>query len=360
MANHVKVLDVSEEDRQVLVSRVQARTVAVRDRERARIVLLAAQGLPAARIATEVGVSRPTVTLWRNRYAEHGIDGLGDAPRSGAPPKLTQARADEILATTLAPPPETLGVTHWSSRLLATHLGDVSHATVARLWKRWQLQPWRSETFKFSTDPELVAKVTDIVGLYLHPPEHAVVLCVDEKSQIQALERTQPILPLKEGQAEKQSHDYRRHGTTTLFAALEIATGNVTDKCYPRHRGVEFLKFLKVVAKAYPRRQLHIVVDNYSAHNHADVKKWLEKNPRIHLHFTPTHSSWMNLVESFFSIITRQAIRRASFTSVKQVTDAIRTFIDAWNDRCVPFVWTKTAEDILAVANRKAASATDH
>jgi transposase len=360
MANHVKVLDVSEEDRQVLQSRVQARTASVRDRERARIVLLAAQGLPAVEIAARVGVSRPTVTLWRNRYEQDGLEGLGDAPRSGAPAKLTQARTDEILAATLAPPPKKLGVTHWSSRLLARHLGDVSHATVARLWQRWQLQPWRSETFKFSTDPELVAKVTDVVGLYLHPPEGAVVLCVDEKSQIQALERTQPILPLKQGQAEKQSHDYRRHGTTTLFAALEVATGRVTDACYPRHRGVEFLKFLKLIAKAYPRRQLHIVVDNYSAHNHADVKAWLAKHPRIHLHFTPTHSSWMNLVESFFASITRHAIRRASFTSVREVTDAIRTFIDAWNDRCVPFTWTKTADDILTIANRKANSATGH
>jgi transposase len=360
MANHVKVLDVSEEDRQVLVSRVQARTVSVRDLERARIVLLAAEGLPAAEIASRVGCSRPTVTLWRSRYATDGLDGLGDAPRSGAPPKLTQTRKDEILATTLAPPPESLGVTHWSSRLLARHLGDVSHVTVTRLWKQWHLQPWRAETFKFSTDPQLVAKVTDIVGLYLHPPENAIVLCVDEKSQIQALERTQPILPLKPGQAQKQSHDYRRHGTTTLFAALEVATGKVTDACYPRHRGVEFLKFLKLVAKAYPRRQLHIVVDNYSAHNHAEVKAWLAKNPRMHLHFTPTHSSWMNLVESFFSIITRQAIRRASFTSVRQVTDAIRTFIDAWNDRCVPFIWTKTVDEILTIANRKAASETDH
>jgi transposase len=360
MANHVKVLDVSEEDRQVLQSRVQARTVSVRDLERARIVLLAAEGLPADEIAARVGCSRPTVTLWRRRYEKDGIDGLEDAPRSGAPPKLTQARKDEILAATLAPPPEQLGVTHWSSRLLARHLGDVSHVTVTRLWKLWGLQPWRAETFKFSTDPQLVAKVTDIVGLYLHPPENAVVLCVDEKSQIQALERTQPILPLKPGQAEKQSHDYRRHGTTTLFAALEVATGKITDACYPRHRGVEFLKFLKLVAKAHPRRKLHIVVDNYSAHNHADVKKWLTKNPRITLHFTPTHSSWMNLVESFFSIITRQAIRRGSFTSVRQVTEAIRAFIDGWNERCVPFVWTKTADEILAKANRQETSATDH
>jgi transposase len=360
MANHAKVLDVSEEDRQVLVSRVQARTVSVRDLERARIVLLAAEGLPAGEIAARVGCSRPTVTLWRSRYETDGLAGLADAPRSGAPPKLTQARKDEILAITLAPPPAELGITHWSSRLLARHLGDVSHVTVTRLWKSWQLQPWRAETFKFSTDPQLVAKVTDIVGLYLNPPENAVVLCVDEKSQIQALERTQPILPLKPGQAERQSHDYRRHGTTTLFAALEVATGRVTDACYPRHRGVEFLKFLKVVAKAYPRRQLHIVVDNYSAHNHADVKAWLAKHPRIELHFTPTHSSWMNLVESFFSIITRQAIRRASFTSVREVTTAIRTFIDGWNERCVPFVWTKTADEILAKANRQADSVTDH
>ena len=360
MANHVKVLDVSSEDRRVLQSRVQARTVPVRDLERARIVLLAAQGLPAAEIAARVGCSRQTVTLWRRRYEKDGIDGLGDASRSGAPPKLTQARKDEILAATLARPPKRLGVTHWSSRLLARHLGDVSHVTVTRLWKLWGLQPWRSETFKFSTDPQLVAKITDIVGLYLHPPQGAVVLCVDEKSQIQALERTQPILPLKPGQAAKQSHDYRRHGTTTLFAALEVATGKVTDACYPRHRGVEFLKFLKLVAKTHPRRKLHLVVDNYSAHNHADVKNWLANNPRIQLHFTPTHSSWMNLVESFFSIITRQAIRRGSFTSVRQVTDAIRTFIDGWNERCVPFVWTKTADEILAIANRQEISATDH
>ena len=323
-------------------------------------MLLAAKGMPAAEIATEVGCSRPTVTLWRSRYAADGLAGLGDAPRSGAPPRLTQARRDEILATTLAPPPETLGVAHWSSRLLARHLGDVAHVTVTRLWKRWQLQPWRSETYRFSTDPELVAKVTDIVGLYLHPPDNAIVLCVDEKSQFQALERTQPILPLEPGQAEKQSHDDGRHGTTTLFAAIEVATGKVTDACYDRHRGVEFLKFLKLVAKAYPDRQLYIVVDNSSAHNHADVKAWLAKHPRIHLHLTPTHASWLNLVESFFSIITRQAIRRVSFTSVRQVTDAIRTFTAAWNDRCVPLVWTKPVDDILTVANRRAASETDH
>lgn len=356
----MKVLDVSEEDRQVLQARVRAKSLPARDVERARIVLLAAEGLPADAIADRVGCSRPTVSLWRRRYEQGGIPALSDAPRSGAPPRVGRDKREQVLAATLQPPPKELGITHWSSRLLAKHVGGVSHMTVARIWSEWGLQPWRSETFKFSTDPQLVAKVRDIVGLYLDPPDNAVVLCVDEKSQIQALERTQPILPLKPGQAEKQSHDYRRHGTTTLFAALEVATGKVTDACYDRHRGIEFLKFLKRVAKAYPRRQLHVVVDNYSAHKHADVKKWLANNPRITLHFTPTHSSWMNLVEVFFAIITRQAIRRGSFRSVREVTDAIRRFIDAWNQRCEPFVWTKTPEQILAKANRQTASVTDH
>ena len=350
----------SAADVEVLEGRVRAKGLPARQVERARIVLLAAEGLPAARIAERVGCSRPTVVAWRRRYADGGIAALDDAPRSGAPPRIDRAKREEVLAATLEPPPQRLGVTHWSSRLLARHLGGISHMAVARIWRQWGLQPWRAETFKFSTDPELVAKVRDIVGLYLHPPENAVVLCVDEKSQIQVLERTQPILPLRPGLAERQSHDYRRHGTTTLFAALEVATGKVTDACYPRHRHEEFLKFLKQVAKAYPRRQLHLVVDNYAAHNHAEVKAWLARNPRVQLHFTPTHSSWMNLVESFFSIITRQAIRRASFTSVREVTDAIRRFIDGWNDRCVPFTWTKTTEEILAVANRQADSVTEH
>ncbi len=205
--------------------------------ERARIVLLAADGLPAEAIAERVGCSRPAVLTWRSRYEQGGLAALGDAPRGGAPRTIDQDKRDEILIATLTPPPPELGITHWSSRLLAKHVGGVSHMAVARLWREWGLQPWRVETFKFSTDPELEAKVKDIVGLYLDPPTNAVVLCVDEKSQIQALERTQPILPLKPGLAERQSHDYRRHGTTTLFAALEVATGKVTDACYDRHRG---------------------------------------------------------------------------------------------------------------------------
>ena len=243
--------------------------------------------------------------------------------------------------------------------MLAKELA-VSDFTISTTWKKWGLQPWRTETFKFSTDPELEAKIRDVVGLYLHPPENAIVLCVDEKSQVQALDRTAPILPLRPGLPEKRTHDYVRHGTTTLFAALEVATGKVTDACFQRHRHQEFLRFLKQVAKAYPRRKLHIVCDNYGTHKHPKVKAWLAKNPRIRLHFTPTAGSWLNMVEIFFSIITRQAIRRGSFTSVKDLVTAIEAFIDGWNDRCQPFVWTKTADQILTKANRKTTSVAVH
>jgi transposase len=236
----------------------------------------------------------------------------------------------------------------------------VSFAEVARIWRDWGLQPHRVETFKFSTDPALEAKVRDVVGLYLDPPANAVVLCIDEKSQIQALDRTAPLLPIRFGQAERRTHDYVRHGTTTLFAALEVATGRITaDACYPRHRNGEFLAFLKQVAKAHPRVKLHVVCDNYGTHSHPTVKGWLAKHPRITMHFTPTSASWMNMVEIFFGIITRQAIRRGTFTSVPDLIGAIRAFIDAYNDRCEPFTWTKTAEQILAKARRPEASATD-
>ena len=314
--------------------------------QRARIVLLAADGAGTNEIVTRTGVSKPTVIAWKKRYAAGGIAGLQDRPKPGRP-----AQVDEVavVLATLEPPPERLGVTHWSSRLLAGELG-ISNVWVARIWRKWGLQPWRRGTFKFSTDPELEAKVRDVVGLYLNPPEKAVVLSVDEKSQIQALDRTAPILPLRPGLPEKATHDYVRHGTTTLFAALEVATGKVTNACYPRHRHTEFLRFLKQVAKAYPRVELHIVADNYATHKHPDVQAWLAKNPRITLHFTPTSGSWLNMVEIFFGIITRQAIRRGTFTSVKDLTSAIRRFIDGWNDRCQPFAWTKTADEIIPKA----------
>ena len=310
---------------------------------RARIVLAAADGAGTNEIVARVGVSKPTVIGWRKRYAVEGIGGLDDRKKSGRPRVIDEMG---IVLATLEPPPARLGVTHWSTRLLADHLG-ISNFTVARTWSRWGLKPWRRETFKFSTDPELEAKVRDVVGLYLAPPHKAVVLSVDEKSQIQALDRTAPILPLRPGLPEKATHDYVRHGTTTLFAALEVATGKVTDACYPRHRSDEFLRFLKLVAKTYPRVKLHVVVDNYATHKHPRVKAWLARNPRVTLHFTPTSGSWLNMVEIFFGIITRQAIRRGTFTSVPDLIGAIRTFIDAWNDRCQPFIWTKTADEIL-------------
>ncbi len=324
--------------------------------QRARIVLLAAEGLPNAEIARRVGMTRPTVILWRNRYLAGGIRALGDLDRSGRPRVIDEAA---VVVATLQPPPESLGVTHWSARLLAKELG-VSFASVARIWRDWKLQPWRRETFKFSTDPELDAKVRDVVGLYLAPPKNAVVVCIDEKTQVQALDRTAPILPLRPGLPEKATHDYVRHGTTSLFAALEVATGKVTDACYDRHTHAEFLDFLKLVAKTYPRVKLYVVADNYATHKHPKVKAWLAKNPRITMHVTPTSGSWLNLVEVFFGIITRQAIRRGSFTSVAELKGAITRFIDGWNERCEPFVWTKTADDILAQTHRKPTSNTRH
>jgi transposase len=336
-------VDVPPRDRAELTRWTRASSIPAGLAQRARIVLLAADGVGTNEIVERVGVSKPTVIAWKKRYAAEGLGGLDDRPKPGRPRTVDELG---IVQATLEPPPERLSVTHWSTRLLADQLG-VSNYTIARVWQRWGLKPWRTETFKFSTDPELEAKVRDVVGLYLDPPEKAVVLCVDEKSQIQALDRTAPILPLRPGLPEKQTHDYLRHGTTTLYAALEVATGKVIDACYPRHRSDEFLRFLKHVAKTYPRVRLHIVVDNYAAHKHPSVTAWLARNPRIRLHFTPTSGSWLNLVEIFFGIITRQAIRRGSFTSVRDLTDAIRRFIDGWNERCQPFTWTKTADEIL-------------
>ncbi|MDQ2815754.1 MAG: IS630 family transposase [Actinomycetota bacterium] len=363
MPNRVRVLTVPDGDREELLRRSRDRAAPARVAERARIVMLAAEGLTGPQIAERAGCTEPTVIKWRRQYAESGLAGLADAPRGGGPVTvLTEDAVCEILAATLTPPPESLtkdGVTHWSARRLADWLHrtrklTVSHDSVARVWRRYGLAPHRTEGFKFSTDPQLDAKVRDVVGLYLHPPENAVVVCVDEKSQCQALERTQPILPLRPGIPERQTHDYARHGVTCLFAALEVATGKVTDACYPRHRHEEFLKFLKKVAAAYPGQELHVVLDNYATHKHEEVRTWLARpeNQRITLHFTPTSCSWLNLVECFFSVITRQAIRRGSFTSVRQLTGVIGSFIDHWNDHPQPFAWTKDADEILASIQR--------
>jgi transposase len=355
-AHPAPALALRDDDRRTLTRWTRSTSLRAGLAQRARIVLLAADGVSNTEIADQVGVSRPTVIDWRSRYQRSGLAGLGDDPRSGRPRSVDH---DAIITATLMPPPTKLGVTHWSSRLLARHL-KVGNATVARAWRDYGVQPWRSQTFKFSTDPQLVAKVTDVVGLYLAPPQNAVVLCVDEKSQIQALDRTAPILPLQPGLAERRSHDYVRHGTTTLFAALEIATGKVTAACQPRHRHQEFLRFLKQVARGYPDRELHLVMDNYAAHKRIEVRRWLQANPRVHVHYTPTSASWMNLVEVWFGIIERQAIHRGTFGSVKDLNAKIRAFIDGWNNRCHPFAWTKTPDEILAKANRQKTSETAH
>ncbi len=349
-------VDLRAADREVLESWTRASTMPAGLVQRARIVLLAGDGLGTGEIVARTGASRPTVIQWKRRYAEGGIAALDDRPRSGRPKELDEVA---IVLATLEEPPEHLGVTHWSSRLLAHELG-ISNVAVANVWRKWGLQPWRSQTFKFSTDPELDAKVRDIVALYLNPPDKAVVLCIDEKSQIQALDRTAPILPMRPGLPAKATHDYVRHGTTTLFAALEVATGRVTDACYDQHRHQEFRSFLKLVARTYPRVKLHVVCDNYGTHKHPVVKAWLAKHPRITLHFTPTSGSWLNMVEIFFGIITRQAIRRGTFTSVKDLIAAIGRFIDGWNDRCQPFVWTKTADQLLCHSRRQKTSFTRH
>src|SRR5215208_1952030 len=370
MAAHARTVEIPEADRRELQRRARAKGAPARKVERARIVLLSAQGVPGKQIAAMVGCAEPTVVTWRRRYAESGLAGLEDHPRPGSPSPLPEALRDRVLELTLTEPPTRFGATHWSSRLLADALAaegtPISHATIARIWHRFGVQPWRAETFKFSTDPQLEAKIRDVVGLYLHPPDKAVVLCVDEKPQIQALERTAPILPVRPGHPEAASFDYVRHGTTTLFAALEVATGRVTEACTERHRHQEFLAFLRQIARAYPRRELHVVVDNLSTHSHPVVRAWLQRHPRVQLHFTPTSGSWLNLVEAFFSIITRQALRRGSFPTVADLITAIEAFIAAWNDRCSPFTWTKDPDTIIAKAthprNRKTQqmSDTDH
>src|SRR3954463_13654799 len=354
MAAHVRTVQVPEADRRELQRRVRDKGAPARVVERARIVLLAADAVPGQQIAEMVGCAEGTVVTWRGRYAERGLTGLADLPRSGKPSPLPEGLRDRVLTLTLTEPPTALGGDALARAAAGRRAGRGGHPdlarTIARIWHRFGVRPWRAQTFTFSTDPELEAKIRDVVGLYLHPPEKAVVLCVDEKPQIQALQRTAPTLPVRHGHPESASFDYIRHGTTTLFAALEVATGRVTDACTERHRHQEFLAFLKQVAAAYPRRQLHVVVDNLATHKHPAVRAWLERHSRVHLHFTPTSGSWLNLVEAFFSIITRQALRRGNFPTVADLIAAIERFIAAWNDRCRPFTWTKDPDTVIAKA----------
>jgi transposase len=347
MARAAAVIDLSEEQERALRAVLRTPSASQQQALRARIVLRAAEGATNTQIAAEAGVSLPTVGLWRRNFAQRGLDGLADAPRSGRPREIDDDEVQRVLATTLQPPPD--GTTHWSVRRLAAATG-ISPTTVHRIWKEHKLKPHQVRSFKFSRDPRLAEKVIDVVGLYLDPPAGALVLCIDEKTQIQALDRTQPTLPIKPGKAARMTHDYKRNGTTSLYAALEIATGEVTGACYPRHRHQEFLAFLNRLVRAYPRVPLHVVLDNSSTHSTPEVERWLARHRRVHLHFTPTGASWMNMVEIFFSMLTSQQVRRGVYHDVSELIAAIEYFIEHYNQRAQPFVWTKTADEILAKA----------
>jgi transposase len=313
---------------------------------RARIVLLCAEGLNNKRVARRLRTSTQTVGKWRGRFVEARLDGLLDEPRPGAPRKITDEQVETVVVRTLETMPK--GATHWSTRQMATAVG-LSRDSIQRIWQAFGLKPHLTETFQLSNDPLLVEKVRDIVGLYMSPPDHALVLCVDEKSQIQALDRTQPLLPLRPGQAERRTHDYERHGTTTLFAALNIQTGKVIGECRSRHRAVEFRKFLDLLDANTPANlDVHLVVDNYSTNKAPIIKAWLAKRPRYHVHFTPTHGSWLNQVERWFGLLTQRQIKRSAHKSVAALIAAIEEFLAAHNSDPKPFVWTKSADDILA------------
>jgi transposase len=312
---------------------------------RARIVLRAADGLTSTAIAEELDVHLQTALKWRTRFAERSVEGLLDEPRPGQPRKLGDAQIEAVIARTLESKPA--DSTHWSTRSMAQAAG-LNQTAVSRIWRAFALQPHRSETFKLSKDPLFVDKVRDIVGLYMNPPDRALVLCVDEKSQIQALERTSPLLPLRPGQAERRAHDYKRHGTTSLFAALDTKTGTVLGKTYRRHRSQEFRQFLDIIEQNVPADlDVHLILDNYATHKTAAIQRWLLKRPRFHVHFTPTSASWLNLVERWFAAITEKQIRRGSFRSTRELEQAIHTFLTLHNAQHKPFVWTKTADDIL-------------
>ena len=336
--------------REQLTTMTRSRSLSQALAQRAKIILLAADGLNNSIISSQLGLSRPTVGKWRRRFLSQGLVGLYEESRPGAPRAISDDQVAALLRRTLKSKPKT--GTQWTCRSLAAETG-VSFATVHRLWRAFGLQPHRQKHFKLSTDPFFVEKVRDIVGLYLNPPDKAMVLCVDEKSQVQALDRTQPVLPMGLGYVEGVTHDYVRHGTTTLFAALDIASGEVLTRCKPRHRHQEFLGFLNHIdANVPPELDIHLVVDNYATHKHFKVRQWLAARPRYHLHYTPTYSSWLNQVEIWFNIITQKAIRRGTFRSVKELVTRIENFVAHYNAKSKPFMWTATADSIFEKLQR--------
>src|ERR1700741_395513 len=343
-------LELDEGERRELTSLASRRSTAQGLAQRARIILACADGEQSKVVAARLGIDPDTVGKWRRRSAAHRRGGLRDEPRSGTPRTIEDARIETVIVRTLETKPP--HPPHGSSRSMARASG-LSVSTVQRIWRAFGLQPHRLETFKLSTDPDFVAKVRDIVGLYVAPPERAIVLCVDEKSQIQALDRSQPMFPMRPGQAERRSHDYKRHGTTSLFAALDIATGRVIGKCYGRHRAAEFRKFLDEIEAAVPRElDVHLVMDNYATHKTPLIRRWLAKRPRWHVHLIPTSSSWLNQVERFFALITERKIRRVIYRSVAALRAEIMSFIVLHNDHPKPFQWTKSADDILKSIER--------
>jgi transposase len=343
-------ITLSDEERSVLEAWTRRRTTAQALALRARIVLAAAGQLTNAEIAEVEGISRPTVTKWRNRFAARRLEGLLDEPRPGRPRTITDEQVERVVITTLESKPK--DATHWSTRSMAKAVG-VTPDAVLRIWHAFGLQPHRQQTWKLSQDPQFIEKVHDICGLYLNPPERAVVLAVDEKSQIQALDRTAPTLPMLPGTPERATHDYERNGTTSLYAALNVQSGEVIGSLHQRHRAIEFLKFLKTIDAAVPAGlQVHLVIDNASSHKTPAVRRWLAKHPRFILHFTPTSSSWINLVERWFSELTTKLLRRGQHRSVRQLNAEIRQWIDDCNENPRPYVWTKTAEQILDSVKR--------
>src|ERR1700747_809683 len=341
----------TEDQERSLRQRARGRSLPARQVERARVVLLAAAGKQDLEIAAEVGISNQKAARWRKRFLEMGLAGLEkDAPRPGRTPTITPAKVQEVVRKTTQEKPA--NATHWSTRTMAEAVG-LSEKSVRRIWHKHGLKPHLSRTFKVSNDPEFAEKLDAIVGLYLNPPEHAIVLCADEKSQIQALDRTQPGLPIKKGRCGTMTHDYKRNGTTTLFAAMDTLQGKVVGECHQRHRHQEFLKFLRRLDTEFPGKvPLHLIMDNYGTHKHQKVREWLKRHPRFVPHFVPTSSSWLNLVERWFGHLYNQAIKRAAFLSVADLQTAIAAFLNTWNESPKPFVWTATIDSIQEKLSR--------
>lgn len=351
MANRARPIVLTEAARRELERLQRASSTRAGLSRRARAVWLMAQGLSGVEVAERTGYTVVQVSRIRRRFAEQGLVGLAERPRSGRPPTVNARKRAQVVALTLKPPGP--GLTHWTTRDLARRAG-VSHSTVHRLWRAHALKPHQLKTFKFSTDPQAEEKIHDVVGLYLNPPTNALVLCLDEKTQIQALSRTQPLLPLRPGLPARQTHDYRRNGLTSLYAALEVATGRVLGDCSARHTAADFLRFLKGVARRDRGQELHIVLDNSSTHSTPAVQAWLTAHPAVHFHFTPKGASWLNMVEAWFSILTRKSVRRGSFDTVRALVRHIQRYIDDWNAHPTPFVWTKEPTDIIKKAVRRA------